>query len=343
MQEFLTDMKEPDLPLSGLLPLLDVLANKALSLWDMPKDAGARLINVSENAVYLIEAPGGYRAILRIHRQGYHSRWAIQCELAWLDALGADGGVITPGYQHGLNGEAVQELGLEGKLAPRFMVLFDFVDGIAPDEGVGRIAQFEILGEIAAKCHLHVLGWPKPEPFERLTWDVDAVLGPKPTWGDWRDGPDVDVHIRFVLEEVEKVLRQRLAAFGQAPDRFNLIHGDMRLANLLVQGDSIRLIDFDDCGWGWFLYDFAAAISFIEDDPLVPALKDAWLRGYRRVRSLSAAEEAEIDSFVMLRRLSLLAWIGSHIEAPEPQQLAPGFAAATARLGQAYLDRFAAG
>jgi Ser/Thr protein kinase RdoA (MazF antagonist) len=108
---------------------------------------------------------------------------------------------------------------------------------------------------------------------------------------------------------------------------------------LLVAGDGTRLIDFDDCGWGWFLYDFAAAISFIEDDPRIPDLKAAWVRGYRSVRTLSAEEEAEIDTFVMLRRMALLAWIGSHIEAPEPQELAPGFAATTARLGQAWMDR----
>ena len=113
----------------------------------------------------------------------------------------------------------------------------------------------------------------------------------------------------------------------------------MRLANLLVAGDGTRLIDFDDCGWGRFLYDFAAAISFIEDDPRIPDLKAAWVRGYRSVRTLSAEEEAEIDTFVMLRRMALLAWIGSHIEAPEPQELAPGFAATTARLGQAWMDR----
>ena len=57
------------------------------------------------------------------------------------------------------------------------------------------------------------------------------------------------------------------------------------------------------------------------------------------MRTLSAEEEAEIDTFVMLRRMALLAWIGSHIEAPEPQELAPGFAATTACLGQAWMDR----
>jgi Ser/Thr protein kinase RdoA (MazF antagonist) len=114
----------------------------------------------------------------------------------------------------------------------------------------------------------------------------------------------------------------------------------MRLANLLIEGETTRLIDFDDCGLGWFLYDFATGISFMEDNPQVPALRQAWVRGYRSVRPLSDAEEAEIDTFVMLRRMALLAWIGSHIEAPEPQALAPHFAAGTAKLAAEYIVRF---
>ena len=85
--------------------------------------------------------------------------------------------------------------------------------------------------------------------------------------------------------------------------------------------------------------DFAAAISFIEDDPRIPDCKAAWLKGYQSVRSLDPEDLVEIDTFVMLRRMALLAWTGSHIEAPEPQELAPGFAATTARLGKAWLER----
>ena len=66
------------------------------------------------------------------------------------------------------------------------------------------------------------------------------------------------------------------------------------------------------------------------------------MRGYRSVLLFNEAEEFEIDTFIMLRRMALLAWIGSHIEAPEPQELAPGFAATTARLGRAYMDKIGA-
>ena len=183
--------------------------------------------------------------------------------------------------------------------------------------------------------------WERPADFERLVWDEEAVFGAVPTWGNWRDAPHVSADFRSTLEQVEVTVCARLAAFGKAPERYNLIHADMRLANLLVGPAGTRLIDFDDSGFGWLLYDFAAAISFMEDDPRIPALRAAWVKGYRSVRPLSDADEAEIDTFIMLRRMALLAWIGSHIEAPEPQQLAPDFAARTAKLGQTYLSKFA--
>jgi len=277
-----------------------------------------------------------------VHRENYHSHRAIECELAWLEALDVEGVVTTPGVYVGKNGDPIQQGQVPGLPEPRFMVLFHFVEGDPPDESGDMTAGVEELGQIAARCHDHVLRWQKPDSFERLTWDVDAVFGDTPTWGDWRDAPEVTDQVRPVLEKVQSTIRTRLNAFGKASDRFNLIHADMRLANLLEDETGTRLIDFDDCGWGWFLYDFAAAISFIEDDPRIPALKEAWICGYRSVRDLSAEEEYEIDTFVMLRRMALLAWIGSHIEAPEPQELAPGFAATTARLGQAWLERLGA-
>ncbi len=328
-----------DLPLQTSLSYLQKLAEQSLSLWDVPEDARVRLINVSENTTYLVEASQGYQAILRIHRENYHTLRAIESELAWLEALGREKVIKTPGYFLGRNGRAIQLGNTDGLNNARFMVLFHFVDGDAPDESVDMVYGFQELGAIAARCHDHAISWVKPTHFERLTWDADAVFGPAATWGNWRDAPLGDRDIAEVLEEVEETVCARLAAFGKAPERFNLIHADMRLANLLVGQEGTRLIDFDDCGHGWFLYDFAASISFIEDDPRIPTFKAAWVRGYRSVRGLSAEDEAEIETFIMFRRMALLAWIGSHIQAPEPQQMAPNFASITAQIGKLYLKR----
>ncbi len=86
-----------------------------------------------------------------------------------------------------------------------------------------------------------------------------------------------------------------------------------------MEGDRLAVIDFDDCGFGWFAYDFAAAVSFLETEPFIPDLAEAWVAGYRRVAPLSEADVAMIPAFVMLRRMMLTAWIASHAETPTAQ------------------------
>ncbi len=334
-------MASTEQPMDLLLEYLAVLANQSLSLWNLPKDATARLINVSENATYLVEGCN-WKSILRVHRENYHSERAIQCELEWSKALKEDGVIITPDYYVGVNGNPIQRGIVDGLPVPRFMVMFHFVEGTEPDQEQDLVRPFEELGEIAAKTHLHSIGWHRPDSFERLTWDLDAVFGPQSTWGDWRNGPNVTAEVRKILERVERTVTSRLTDFGKGPDRYGLIHADMRLANLLIDHDGTRLIDFDDCGFGWFLYDFAAGISFMEDHAQVPALKQSWLKGYRKFRGLSEYEAGQLDTFIMLRRLALLAWIGSHIEAPEPQKLALDFARVSAELGAEYLEKYSA-
>ncbi len=321
------------------LARVDAMANQALDLWPLPPGSSARRINVSENTTYLVDG-GGESAVLRIQRPNHHSERAIACELAWSSALRTSGAVATPAYRIGRDGKAIQQA-QGGGLAPRFAVLFDFTEGREPDANDDLRETFKGLGGLAARSHRHSMEWTRPQPFERLIWDLDGVFGRRAIWGNWRDGPAVTRAVRSALEDVEKTVARRLTAFGKGRNRFGLIHADMRLANLLINRRGTTLIDFDDCGLGWFLYDFAASISFMEDHGQVPALKAAWIEGYRKVGELTAADAAEIDSFVMLRRLALLSWIGSHMEAPEPQRLAADFARVSAELGEAYLSAFA--
>lgn len=323
-----------------LVERLHALANASLDLWDVPAGSMARLINLSENATYLVEGPGEYRSVLRVHREDYHTVNAIGCELAWMEALTRDGGVETPPAIPGRDGELIQTAGIEGLPRPRQMVMFTFVEGVEPDENADLVGPFEELGEIAARTHVHSMAWKRPANFERLIWDFEHTLGATPNWGDWRAAPALGPRDLKVLERQQEVICRRLEAFGAGPDRFGLIHADMRLANLLIHEGSPRLIDFDDCGLGWHMYDFAAGISFIEDSPQIPALKEAWVKGYRKIIDLPGEDEAEIDTFVMLRRMVLLAWIGSHIETDLAQEMSGDFARGSVQLAEDYLARF---
>ena len=137
-----------------------------------------------------------------------------------------------------------------------------------------------------------------------------------------------------------KLIDQRLNDFGKVEDRFGLIHCDLRLANLLVDGPEVKVIDFDDCGFSWLMYDAATPVSFYEHIPEVPDLIRYWLIGYRRVIDLPQADENEIPTFVMLRRLLLVAWIGSHSETELAQSMGVEYSEQTVDLCRDYIKRF---
>lgn len=143
-----------------------------------------------------------------------------------------------------------------------------------------------------------------------------------------------------VLARAVARLAERLAAYGTGEDRFGLIHADLRLANLLVDDERIGAIDFDDCGYGWFANDFAAAVSFLAHDPMVPSLMEAWLEGYARVAPLDATDRSMLEDFVMLRRILLTARIASHAETPTAREAGlERYTAGTVMLVERYLQR----
>jgi Ser/Thr protein kinase RdoA (MazF antagonist) len=330
---------EPALSHEELLSCLKSLAEWALSRYALPSGATMQLINLSENATYRVDDPAtGSKWALRVHREGYHSRTAIASELLWQIALKESGAAITPTPLRGLDGEFIQTVAHEGLPRPRNVVLFAWEEGKEP--AATDAAGFETLGETAARMHAHVRAWQRPPWFERHTWDFETTLGARPHWGRWRDGMGMTGECLKAMGETVRLIERRLDRFGKSPDRFNLIHGDMRLANLLMDGRTIKVIDFDDCGFSWFLYDCATTVSFFEESPEVPALIEAWVRGYRRVGALAAEDEAEIDTFVMLRRLLLVAWIGSHSETELAQSMGVAYTQSTLPLCERYLSRF---
>jgi Ser/Thr protein kinase RdoA (MazF antagonist) len=324
------------------LPLLLELAVAATALYALPHGLHVKLINLSENATYKVEASDGRCWALRVHRDGYHSKTAIASELSWLMDLRSTSVVTTPAPVKGRDGEIIQQLGHACMPRARNIVIFDWETGVEPGIGQDLSAPFEVLGEVTARMHLHSRKWQRTPTFTRLTWDFETSLGDSdPHWGRWRDGIGVDVEKQKLFGRTVELIGKRLSAYGKGPDRFGLIHGDLRLANLMMDGNAVKVIDFDDCGFGWYMYDAATPVSFYEHEPQVPTLIESWKTGYRRVVELTTEDEAEIPTFVMLRRLLLVAWIGSHSETDLAKSMGIPYTEGTSALCEDYLRKMA--
>lgn len=316
--------------------LLGELAARALREYAVR--GAVTLLNVSENATFLVRDPAtGGRTVLRIHRRAYHGEAQIAAELAWLDALRDQAGLRTPRVIAAADGRRIVDI--DPGPVPRHAVMFEWLPGAEPPDH-DLVTAFGTLGALTARMHEHSTGWRPPAGFDRFAWDYDGAFGGVARWGRWQDGIGVGPAERAVLGRLDRVLAARLAAFGRGPARYGLIHADLRLANLLMHGPETYVIDFDDCGWGWLLYDLGAALSFIEDDPRVPALVDAWAGGYRTVRPLSAEDEREIPTFVLMRRLLLVAWIGSHPGTDLARSAGAAYTAGSCELAESYLSSF---
>lgn len=108
----------------------------------------------------------------------------------------------------------------------------------------------------------------------------------------------------------------------------------------MIDQEQIKVLDFDDSGYSWFLYDLASALSFIEHKPYIPALIAAWLTGYESLRVIPERDKEEIPTFIMLRRLLLLAWLGTHENSETAHSVVNDFTLETEILAKKYLLDF---
>jgi Ser/Thr protein kinase RdoA (MazF antagonist) len=110
---------------------------------------------------------------------------------------------------------------------------------------------------------------------------------------------------------VEKLIRrirtvQRL--LGQAPETFGLIHGDLHQENYLFDQGQVRAIDFDDCGFGHYLYDIAVTLFNLRGQDSTLLLRESFLAGYRSIRPLPSEHEQYLGTFYDLRDLQMMIW-----------------------------------
>ena len=267
------------------------LANRILQNYNRMLKGGntIKLLQVSENITYLAEhtentdeSPNSdldsrsRRVIVRLCRPAYHCEEELLSEIRWMLELQKQYGEYDEDRQVcGRDKQSEVRFSLRQPLAGDdgqylyqvedrkgqvyYGMLFTYLTGM-PLEDLTLSEQtvwFERLGEVTALLHTQTKGWKEASELPRFHWNYETMIGRQAFWGDWREvfvpaqpiksGPGIP----DVLNRADRLIYQKLQEYGVNREKYGLIHGDLRGANLLIEEDRLKIIDFDDCGFGW--------------------------------------------------------------------------------------------
>ncbi len=95
---------------------------------------------------------------------------------------------------------------------------------------------------------------------------------------------------------------------GHDATQFGIIHADFIFMNCQFSHGRVQVLDFDDCGFGYFLYDMCPLLGNLKNSAQYATLRPAFLAGYRSVRPLPLEHEAHIDLFIAARHATTILW-----------------------------------
>jgi len=290
------------------------LAAHALLHWGDSKYEPV-LIKHRENTVFEVRDDAGNPAVLRVHRPGYHDRQALSSELDWMHMLSLNGFEL-PRPIPARGGRLLVEVD-DAILGSRHLDMLSWMSGIplgelgvplawAPDR-LKRI--FFELGRSAARLHRISDDWTLPADFKRHAWDRDGLIGETPFWGRFWDLPELTRDQRDLFSEFRRLASDRLDDYHRNGGGYGLIHADLVRENVLVDGDIVRFIDFDDAGFGWHMFEIATILHKNRREPYYAIIEEAVLTGYASAGVLRTEDRAVLPLFLALRSVTYLGWV----------------------------------
>jgi Ser/Thr protein kinase RdoA (MazF antagonist) len=314
----------------GQVARLKQLALNALTAFTV-RVVKITLLQHGDNTTFSIDAADGERYVLRIHRTGQRTPAEIRSEMRWLAFLSEEENLVVPSPVRNLEGDFLTITEAKGVREPRACVLFRWLEGHFIDDKLTPQHLYHV-GEFLACIHGGGTRFRPPHDFARGR--LDNLCG-KPrgiSEADARsltDNPEdeakaIELVTTFSSPEdgarVKKLIgmiRKAQLELGRDKETFGLIHGDFHQENYFFHQGQVRAIDFDDCGYGHYLYDLAVTLFNLSEHENKSELKKSLLEGYRSVRPLSREHEHYLDLFLYLRELQMTLWVIEMRDHPE--------------------------
>lgn len=285
------------------------LVRQALAAWGF-EDCPAALIAARENQVFRVETRDR-PLVLRLHRPGYRSQAELTSELDWMAEL-TRAGLRVPQPIPTLTGARCIEV------AGHLVDMLTFLDAralMASGHWNAEADPIHAARQTAATlARLHGISdlWHLPEGFTRPAWDGLGLVGEAPVWDRFWENPRLSAVQARLFAAMRDRAAAELAAMGPGLD-YGLIHADAVPENVLMAKDGVYLIDFDDGGFGFRLFDLATTANRLDRHDPSGRASDAFLAAYQQARP---TDLAALPLFRALRALTYVGWVMTRLHEP---------------------------
>ena len=217
---------------------------------------------------------------------------ALRSQLLWLETLQGETELSVPEPLRTLDGSFTSHVSVRDVQEPRRCVLLRWMPGQSREENP-RPADLLRIGSYIARMHRQAEEFTAPHDFLRPRWDWDYVFGEAAPM--WRRGRAFCSENEMAVFRAAAVRTDNdLRALGEGRDVFGVIHNDLWLQNFvfyrrgIFSRETVSAIDFDRCGWGYYLLDLAWPLKQLRCyGDYAASLQAALLKGYQRKRPMS--------------------------------------------------------
>lgn len=289
------------------------IAELAVQAYGLP-DAQLTWLSQTHNTVFNVTTDDKrYVLRLQIVDEG-HIEW-LRSELTFLRILYDMTNLSVPYPNFTRLGEPYAQISVEGY--PKIhAVLFNHLDGESPSPTSIIPEELRKIGAFLGRLHQSSPPFPSPKGFQRPMLDWQGLFGSEsiydPDEGKELFTDDMKRIITRVTEQVQRVMDK----LGKAKIQFGMIHGDLLTKNILFHEGDVSALDFEYCGWGYFLYDLAPLLWQFKIEPMYAELEEALWDGYINVRPQMALHREVLEPLIAARHVASIRWIAKNQHHP---------------------------
>ena len=244
----------------------------------------------------------------------------VESEMLFLNAM-RKANLSVPEPVPMLDGKLLKTITTPGVPEGKIISLMRWMDGRKLSKGF-HPAHFRLLGQMMAQLHQFSASWQPPGEFERPIWDWEGQLGCR-----YFDDPIEELvdSMPKRFQEPFKIVsgraREVMQDLGQGSDSYGLIHSDLYPENVLFKAGEIYPIDFEDCGYGYWIWDLAVPLSVSPWTTDWNHMRDALLDGYLKIRTLPEVQLKHLDLFTATHCATMVLWASMFIKNDPAMQL----------------------